>query len=276
MIPLSRSRKPADIVPTFKGQKLIDNSLVLLSDERAVRQGTLEKHAFKSEIWKRAKKQLLIETHDKCAYCEAPTTVVAFGDVEHYRPKSVYWWLAYCVENYLASCAVCNQLFKSDTFNFDGPKMKAPSVTKTTTNAKLATLSATLVPDPFDATGVADFATANRKEKPRLINPYFDDPDAVFAWRADDVLKEVELIPAGNGAAAKRAAAEAVAVYGINRLELRRLRYFTYEAYDTCKQTLADPGISAATRALNAKVVQNMMGDERPFAGMIRYFERTT
>src|ERR1035441_2039073 len=53
----------------------------------------------------------------KCAYCESEFTSVAWGDVEHYRPKrSVmgekhpgYYWLAYDPRNLLPSCQKCNQ-----------------------------------------------------------------------------------------------------------------------------------------------------------------------
>ena len=38
------------------------------------------------------------------------------------------------------------------------------------------------------------FASINRND-PLLLNPYFDDPAAYFAWRADDVLREVEITP---------------------------------------------------------------------------------
>ena len=33
------------------------------------------------------------------------------------------------------------------------------------------------------------------RERPLLINPYFDDPAEYFAWRADDILREVKVTP---------------------------------------------------------------------------------
>lgn len=41
----------------------------------------------------------------KCAYCEQ---VVEATHVEHYRPKSLYWWLAYSWDNLLRVCPTCN------------------------------------------------------------------------------------------------------------------------------------------------------------------------
>ena len=33
---------------------------------------------------------LLKAQHDKCCFCESKVTQVAYGDVEHYRPKAGY------------------------------------------------------------------------------------------------------------------------------------------------------------------------------------------
>ncbi len=51
-----------------------------------------------------------------CAYCEHDLPRNDRGDVEHFRPKSVYWWIAYAFENYLLSCSVCNRNLKGDRF----------------------------------------------------------------------------------------------------------------------------------------------------------------
>jgi len=42
-----------------------------------------------------------------CAYCG--DIIGRTGeDVEHYRPKNHYWWLAYSLDNYFSSCGPCN------------------------------------------------------------------------------------------------------------------------------------------------------------------------
>ena len=55
--------------------------------------------------------------HLKCAYCEKN-----IGDsskhIEHYRPKKIYYWLAYSWDNLLLSCGKCNSA-KSDKFLVD-------------------------------------------------------------------------------------------------------------------------------------------------------------
>ncbi len=48
----------------------------------------------------------------KCAYCEQK---IEQTHVEHYRPKSVYYWLAYSWDNLLSCCPYCNE-YKSANF----------------------------------------------------------------------------------------------------------------------------------------------------------------
>ncbi len=59
----------------------------------------------------------LYATHGRvCAFCLSELTRGDRGDVEHFRPKSLYFWLAYSFENYLLSCLRCNRTFKGDRF----------------------------------------------------------------------------------------------------------------------------------------------------------------
>ncbi len=45
--------------------------------------------------------------HKKCAYCE-DTLLNHFKHIEHYRPKSIYFWLAFSWDNLLLACEYCN------------------------------------------------------------------------------------------------------------------------------------------------------------------------
>lgn len=54
--------------------------------------------------------------HHKCCYCEKPEEQAKYRDVEHYRPKSLYWWLAWTWENLLFSCVECNREYKANQF----------------------------------------------------------------------------------------------------------------------------------------------------------------
>src|SRR5260370_20134326 len=71
----------------------------------------------KAKIYRALKACLIEYFSGKCAYCESEFTSVAWGDVEHYRPKrgvtgenhAGYYWLAYEPRNLLPSCQKCNQ-----------------------------------------------------------------------------------------------------------------------------------------------------------------------
>ena len=51
-----------------------------------------------------------------CAYCQRNLPGSDRGDVEHFRPKNIYWWMAYAFDNYLLSCSVCNSAIKVNRF----------------------------------------------------------------------------------------------------------------------------------------------------------------
>jgi len=67
------------------------------------------------------KKALIKAQFDKCCFCEAKVTHIAYGDVEHFRPKAAYrqekgdplvypgyFWLAYIgtICYFLVNCAI--------------------------------------------------------------------------------------------------------------------------------------------------------------------------
>lgn len=71
----------------------------------------------KSSIYKAddVRNQLLEDQHYKCAYCECNITK-EYNDVEHYRPKSKYYWLGHEWNNLLYACDICNRTYKKDFF----------------------------------------------------------------------------------------------------------------------------------------------------------------
>lgn len=86
---------------------------------------------FKSDIYgaKSVKNALIKAQHGKCCFCESKFEHIAYGDVEHFRPKGGwiqsdgdpltqpgYYWLAYDWDNLFASCQICNQRFKKNHF----------------------------------------------------------------------------------------------------------------------------------------------------------------
>lgn len=51
---------------------------------------------------------ILVETSEKCAYCESHITHVYYGDVEHIEPKSSVPAGMFDYDNLTLACAICN------------------------------------------------------------------------------------------------------------------------------------------------------------------------
>ncbi len=270
MIPLVRLRTQGDVHANFvdPNKRNFEEELLLERLEALVGG---KKQGFKSTRWKKAKPRLLAETGGKCAYCEAPTHEVAFGDVEHYRPKSVYWWLAYSYDNYLASCQLCNQKFKGARFPVKNAKMKAPTVRRNSNINTLKAKAGALGPNPLNPADIAAFDQRHEAERPLLLNPYVDAPEQFFAWSADGALREVELTPRTPRQADFVKAAEKN--LGLNRPQLRRARYREFEKYRTFRLVLETvPNMPATTRQELRRTIEEMQAEDAPYAGMIRFF----
>jgi hypothetical protein len=92
--------------------------------ERFRQAGRYEEEA---AIWSEVKGVYVQLQHGKCAYCERRigTDPVYAGelDVEHYRPKSGFYLLAYHPLNYAVACIRCNRGLKRDEFPVAGTRM---------------------------------------------------------------------------------------------------------------------------------------------------------
>lgn len=228
------------------------------------------------QIWSAAKATLRRETAGKCAYCEADTAVVAHGDVEHFRPKDPYWWLAYCVDNYTFSCQVCNQVHKGNRFPVTGARLKPPRMpaTRPADAAKAAALAERFCPDPASTTDAA-LKRFFAGEHAHLPDPYLDDPERLFSWNAIEATQEVWLIARGRSARAKAAVKAAEAVLGLNRSELLRLRYQRYEFLYTAALAFQEMDHDSPSAPKVLAQLRRQADDNQPFAAMSRHFLRT-
>jgi hypothetical protein len=104
VIRIARAAEPADL-PEVRAERLA-------AARDAVARGT--KIDFKE--YDLVKKDLAAMQHGKCCYCEKREEQAKYRDVEHYRPKSPYWWLAWTWENLLFACIDCNREHKRDQF----------------------------------------------------------------------------------------------------------------------------------------------------------------
>jgi len=268
VIRLTRTRTKTAIPKEFRGagRKASERALLVLRSTGL---------APDASVWKKAKKQLKKESGGKCAYCEGKASHVAHGDVEHFRPKTVYWWLAYCYDNYTYACQICNQSFKGSNFPVGGPPMVAPQLAANPTTAQIAALAGKLGPDPLSAAGVTAFEQRLAAELPGLPDPYLMDPEPLFMWFADDVLGEVEIRARDAAPAAQKAMTAVDQFLGLNREELRKWRYKTYEvarAFVLILKIL--PPVNAQVRDIAEKQLKRMMAPTAEFAAMVRYLVR--
>lgn len=128
----------------------------------------------------------------KCAYCESALELID-GDVDHFRPRAGYHWLAYDWRNLLPSCRTCNQVYKGSQFPVEGTK----------------------------ATSAADLPA----EKPLLLQPLSDDPAA-------DPIHHLEVDELGNIAGKSLRGITTVRVLGLDRDSLQRQRRHAYIAVE--------------------------------------------
>lgn len=264
MIRLTRIRTEAAVPADFRGDARVQLARELID-------------RFKNEeeprpaVWKKAKLRLRTDSFNKCAYCESSTAVVAHGDVEHFRPKSEYWWLAYSIDNFTFACQICNQSYKGSNFprQFD---LVQPDLPTNGDDAALAAAAAKLYPDPLDGGAVESHSRQLSKERAHLPDPYTVNPEPLFAWFADDVLKEVEVRRRGRKVAAVRAHAAAVEFLGLNRDELKRRRYETYRAARTLADLLRNPDLPDDAATIATEQLKTMMDAASEYAGMVRYF----
>lgn len=269
MIKLTRTRDK--IHPDFTGEKLFTKLVNLV--EARIRDGdALE---FKGSLgdWSKTKKVLKAESFGKCAYCESDTEKVAHGDVEHFRPKSIYWWLALCVDNYNFSCQLCNQTYKSDKFPVKVRMLKAPKLPKALpTDAALKRLIARICPDPATVTD-SELLKKWFNEDSDLPNPYLEDPEKLFAWAVSEVNQEVHLGAPNNAKPrAKRAVNAAVEYLGLNRETLTRSRFVVYNELQFALYVWQEGTREAKNMA--KLQVERMCRSDRQYTGMARFFAK--
>lgn len=273
MIRLKRER--AAIPAKYCGAKLQDLMVRLVEgyyefDHKV----PFNKEKSRFQQWKQAKPNLIAESHGKCAYCESHTSIVAHGDVEHFRPKDIYWWLAFSYDNYTYCCQICNQKFKGANFPVAGAAVKTPVKLPSTqpSDAKVAELAAKLCPDPAQDNDAA-LRTYFKSEKAHLPHPYLDNPEDLFAWEADDTNREIHLVSQSSDAAAKRALKAAEEFLGLNREELRRVRYVQYSLIQGYALTLQESS-EANIRNRAKQALREAASAVQPYAGITRYFLR--
>ena len=141
--------------------------------------------------------------HGKCAYCESKYQAVQPMDVEHWRPKSVYWFLAAEWTNLYPSCIDCNRQREHKVSLPDGTE-------KTVVQGKMDRF-----PLMNNAAVAVDRAGIDLEE-PELLNPCNDEPEDYFEYTKEGVIR------AKSGA---NRAETSIEVYALNRMGLVNERF---------------------------------------------------
>lgn len=228
-----------------------------------------KKRVFGSGRWKKIKDQLGVETHGKCGFCETPTDASYWGDVEHFRPKSVHWWLAYCYDNFLYSCAPCNGA-KSNYLEPLGGALLAPELTAHMDEDELWELAKAFAPDPTDEAAVALYEQACIAEESALPNPYHEDVEKYLAWKVIPEAEEVIVVSAGQHPRAGHATDAAIRLVNLNRAELRTQRYGVYERIDRMHGLLNS--VDPVAVEIGQDLLEMASAPNSPYSAMVRYF----
>lgn len=185
------------------------------------------------------KAQLIIISYGKCSYCDSHVVGVAYGDVEHFRPKAHYWWLAYTWENLLFSCQICNQEYKRTNFPVVGSRANKPT---------------------------ADLTL----EQHLLINPLDEDPEQLIAYdfKGDEAkIIEQNLQVKDRVDACKK-------YLGLNREDLLHRRRGVLRILKVWYAFYQDPRTTTGIKDEILSEMIAMANNDSQYAGMVRYYLR--
>ncbi len=110
--------KPDSVPPSLCSEKTNTYRAELIAKKKYPNKHTVSDFSVSLNAYNQRYKERDVKTslkaiyHNKCAFCEQR---VEEWQVEHFRPKSIYYWLAYSWDNLLYCCSTCNRN-KSNTF----------------------------------------------------------------------------------------------------------------------------------------------------------------
>lgn len=106
----------------------------------------------------------------KCAFCEQKVEQL---HVEHFRPKNIYYWLAYSWDNLILACPTCNE-HKGVNFELNGARCSFENNEHNLRN--INNLSST-----YDHT-----------EQPKMVNPEIVDPSSNLTFSKEGKIDSLE------------------------------------------------------------------------------------
>ena len=135
--------------------------------ELILNKGYLDTQVYNSRYKMADIKEKLKEIYNgKCAFCEQKVELL---HVEHYRPKTIYYWLAYSWDNLLLSCPFCN-VYKSTHFDVVEKIISSPS--------------------KIDLNNIHTLAARyNQIERPLLLHPELEETTHLLDFKKDGSIK---------------------------------------------------------------------------------------
>lgn len=176
--------------------------IIKLAKAEEVRNRTKAKKTYKVYSDSRIKTVLQQLFHGKCAYCESKYQASQPMDVEHWRPKSKYWFLAAEWSNLYPSCIDCNRQRTHYVFLPDGSK----------TEIVLGKFDQF----PIDGSAPAGDRASLVNERPLLLDPCTDNPEDLFEFTKEGVIRSKHIDHRSD---------KSITVYALNRMGLVNERY---------------------------------------------------
>jgi uncharacterized protein (TIGR02646 family) len=246
-----RIRKPAAPPRVLTGRGRVEsgrNRAAYVQDPASFDTGA-SSFEFDSKLYghETVKRSLVQAQHGKCCFCEAKITHIAYGDVEHFRPKvgyrqlpddplgrPGYYWLAYDWSNLYLSCQLCNQRFKKNAFPLLNDSRRCRN-------------------------HLGDIAL----EEPLFIDPGETDPEEHIEFVGEQPV-------AKDGSARGQATIRAL---GLQREPLRERRFDRYRILAALKDVaLLMPGDPLGQQALD--ILRDAVEDQAEYAAMARCLMR--
>jgi len=108
---------------------------------------------------------------NKCAFCEQK---IEQYNVEHYRPKKTYYWLAFSWDNLIMACPTCNQS-KGTNFELVGDQVEFDNTEVNIRNINSSSASYDLI------------------EEPKMVNPEITDPLGHIQFKRDGLIESANV-----------------------------------------------------------------------------------
>ncbi len=163
-----------------KINKDFDDAPKILQDCARKNEGKLlENEIISSDCYKKSRAKLEEQFNEKCAYCETKYKSTSDTWIEHYRPKSEYYWLAYEWSNLIPTCTKCNRK-KNNYFPLidETNRVKKPPLS----NGQL------------DTSACKADAAILLNEHAFVLHPKIDNPEEYLDFQIDENCEGIKII----------------------------------------------------------------------------------